>query len=149
MKGLKLLFVLVAMSGVAGMGMASITDVEILPETLTIYDSLNILVSGVENFSINISDSLLTVDNTSIELDIYLQEGMLPVVTQWSHSEELGLLSIGIYDLTVNTINEMEPDFDDTYYTSFEVIPEPTTALLLGSAFIILRKVNSFGRKGF
>ncbi len=138
MKGLKLLFVLVAMSGVAGIGNASITDISIQPATPTFNDDISVLVSGVESSSMGIVDSSLTVDNTSIELDIYLQEGMLPVVTPWTHSENIGMLAIGTYDLMVNTI--YAPDVSDTFTTSFEVVPEPATLLLLAMGGLMMRR---------
>jgi predicted outer membrane repeat protein len=105
---------------------AVITDVFILPEEPTITDAISILVSGGEGYNVSITDSILIIDETSIELDIYLHLGLLPVATPWSHSEDIGLLSAGIYELTANTIFESEPHLNDSYYTTFEVVPEPS-----------------------
>ena len=148
MKKLKFLFVVIVMTGWAGIGHASITNVEILPETLTVNDSLNIVVSGVAHSSIYVSDSLLTIDEASVELDIYLQEGMLPVVTQWSHTEDIGVLPAGTYNLIVNTSIDRTPAFNDTFTTSFTVVPEPASIFLFCSVLVILKRSNSLKGKG-
>ena len=118
---------------------AVITDVFIFPEEPIIYDEITINVFGEENFNISVSDSFLTIDGTLLELDIHLQEGMMPIVTPWSHTVDVGTLPIDTYDLTVNTWIDTTPIFNDTYYTSFEVVPEPATVLLLGFGGLVLR----------
>ena len=122
---------------------AYITDVTIQPEAPTTTDFLSVLVSGEENFNISVSDYFLTIDETLLELDIHLQEGMMPVVTPWSHTEGVGILPVGTYDLTVNTWIASSPTFNDTYYTSFEVVPEPTTLLLISTGILCLRRKKS------
>ncbi len=133
-----ILFMLVALSGVAGMAMAAITDVSIQPATPTFNDDISVLVSGVESGSMGIVDSSLTMNDMSLELDIYIEQGVLPVVTPWTHSENIGMLPIGTYDLMVNTI--YAPDVTDTFTTSFEVVPEPTTLLLFLAGIPLLKK---------
>ena len=118
---------------------AEITDVFIFPEEPIIYDEITINVFGEENFNVSVSDSFLTIDGTLLELDIHLQEGMMPVVTQWSHIVGVGTLPMDTYDLTVNTWIDTSPTFNDIYYTSFQVVPEPATILLFGLGGLILR----------
>ena len=121
---------------------AIITDVSILPENPTDIDLISILVSGEESGDIYVDSSYFQIDGLSLSLDIYLESGFLPVVTPWSHSESIGALSVGIYDLTVNTLIDSNPVYDDTFNTSFEVVPEPVTVLLLGSGICLLRSRN-------
>jgi hypothetical protein len=64
------------------------------------------------------------------------------VMTPWEYSAGIGLLPADTYELTVQTINT-NPDFrwmDDTYTTSFEVVPEPATICLLGLGALGLLK---------
>jgi len=119
---------------------ASITDITIQPLAPTFNDDISVLVSGEENFNVSVSESFLIIDGTLLELDIHLQEGMMPVVTQWSHTEGVGILPVGTYNLTVNTWIATSPAFNDTYYTSFEVVPEPATALLFSLGLFCIRR---------
>ena len=118
---------------------AEITDVFIFPEEPIEIDPITISVFGVEPYNISITDTIFTVNETFLDLDIYFELGNLTVVTPWSHSEDIGFLGVGIYELTVNTINELEPEFNDSYYTTFEVTPEPATILLFGLGAIVFR----------
>lgn len=121
---------------------AVITDVSILPEEPTAIDPITIITSGVEGSGgVVITNSNFLIDGTSLELDIFLDVGVFTVITPWSHPEDIGTLLMGTYDLTVNTIVELQPVLNDTYFISFEVVPEPTTAFLFGSGVVfILRK---------
>lgn len=138
-----LMFTLFAIACVCASLQAGITDVTIQPSAPTEMDNISINVFGEESFHVSISDSPLTIDGTSLELDIHLQEGMMPVVTQWSHTEDVGNLSAGTYNLTVNTWIDRSPAFNDTYTTSFEVVPEPATALFLGLGLCGIRRIKS------
>jgi len=119
---------------------AEITDVFIFPEEPMVIDPITIFVSGVESESVTIDNSDFQINGTSLVLDIYFHSGFLPVVTPWSHSEDIGLLGAGIYELTSNTIFESAPHLNDSYYTTFEVVPEPSTVVLLGIGFVYIRQ---------
>jgi len=120
---------------------ATITDVYILPEEPTIDDAITISVSGVEPYGgVSITDSVFNVDGTSLGLDLYLTLGLSPVLTPWSYSEDIGSLPMGTYELSVNTIFESEPIFNDTYFKSFEIVPEPSTVLLLALGILALTR---------
>lgn len=141
-KTLFTIFVLGFLTFMCALSQASITDVDILPAEPTVVDPISILVSGEENFNISISDSFFTIDGALLELDIHFQEGMMPTVTPWSHTESVGILPVGTYDLTVNTWIATSPAFNDTYHTSFEVVPEPATILLFGLGMVCVRKMK-------
>ena len=75
----------------------------------------------------------------SLQLDLYFYEdGMgwgTPIVLPLL--EPIGMLTEGFYDLTVRAYVSPDPvalvlpELSDEYFTSFQVIPEPTTLLLL------------------
>ena len=118
---------------------ATITDVSIVPSLPTPLDVIFINVLGEENTGdVFIVDTDFRQDGMSLELDISLDVGPFTVVTPWSHTENIGTLSIGFYDLTVRTWEESIET--DTYSTSFEVVPEPATILLFTLGGIYLRK---------
>ena len=120
---------------------ASITDVNIIPSQPTPLDVISIVTFGVEGSGpVLVTDTDFRQDDTLLELDIYLSIGPFTVVTPWSHQEDIGTLPVGTYDLAVNTIVELEPIYNDTFSTSFEVVPEPTAFLMLGLGGLVLRK---------
>ena len=125
----------------APLAKAVITDVNILPELPKLDDAITISVSGVEPYGgVRITDSIFNIDGTSLGFDLYLTLGVAPVITPWSYSEDIGSLPIGIYDLTINTIVELEPFRNDTFFTAFEVVPEPSTFLFLTLGTVALRR---------
>ncbi len=120
---------------------AGITDVFIFPEEPIVINPITIFVSGVESGGgVTIDNSDFQIDGTSLTLDIYIDIGLLTVVTPWSHSEDIGLLGAGIYELTANTFFEQVPFFNDSYYTTFEVTPEPSTLILFALGGLMVRK---------
>jgi hypothetical protein len=119
---------------------ASITDVNILPSLPTPLDAISIVTFGIESSGpVFVTDSVFRSEDSSLNLDIYLDVGFASVITPWSHIENIGTLPIGFYGLTVRTWEESIET--DTYSTSFEVVPEPVTILLLATGiFGISRK---------
>ena len=118
---------------------ASITDVDIFPEAPTAIDLITISVSGVEGSGdVLITDSDFNIQGTVLELDIFLEVGAFPVITPWSHSEDVGPLPAGMYDLTVRTLELAE--VTDTYSMPFEVVPEPATVLLLAVGALLAKR---------
>ncbi|MGB8226316.1 MAG: PEP-CTERM sorting domain-containing protein [Sedimentisphaerales bacterium] len=116
---------------------ATITDVNIIPSTPTLLDPITILVSGREGCGpVQIINTDFLVNDNTLLLDISLRVGFLTVVTPWSHSEEIGTLSQGLYNINVRTLQE--GIITSTYSTSFEVTPEPATSTLLLTAGVFL-----------
>ena len=124
--------VFVAFVCVVDSAKATITDVNILPEEPTVEDVITIAVSGWEGSGgVLITDSDLRMEGTSLELDIFLDVGFFQMITPWSHSEIIGTLPADSYNLTVNAYYSVAYTGTDTYSTSFAVVPEPASILLL------------------
>ena len=119
---------------------ATITDVNILPEEPTIEDVITIVVSGIEgSLPVSIDDSIFQIVGTSLELDLFVTTGPFYAITTWSHSEIIGALPANSYNLTVREHERFMADpyfLTDTYPTSFTVIPEPTSILLLSMGIV-------------
>lgn len=97
--------------------------------------------SGTNFIGVDYTD-FLQIDH-SLELDIYCSVGLLTIVDSFHHTELLETFSPGDYDLTVRTFSSLggNPyEYGDTFVTSFTVIPEPTTFLLLGFGAVMLRR---------
>lgn len=121
-----------------GWARATITDVSISPAVPTSLDPITILVSGVQGYPSEIINTDFVVDGNSLSLDITLLLGITPVVTPWTHSEPIGTLTTGTYNLTVRLLDYYGTP-QNTYIIDFEVIPEPGTFAILVLALPIFR----------
>ena len=109
---------------------AGITDVYILPSEPTIEDDIEIITSGVEATNpVEIDSVDFFADDHILQLDLYLSVGVFQMVTPWEYSEDIGILALGEYDLTVRTF--VNSELDDTYSENFIVVPEPTSGILV------------------
>ena len=136
----KKLILLIVLLYVVYPAQAIITDVSVLPGNPTDIDLISILVSGEEGSGpVLITDAVFDLDSFDITLDLTLEAGLSPVITPWDYTYDVVLLSLGTYGLTVNSLVPSMPTQNDTYITSFEVVPEPATVLLLGLGGLILR----------
>ena len=117
-----------------------ISSVGVFPEPAFPSDILTVGVAGdlwatnhiVENTNFSQTDNILT-------LDMYWGiEGFgMPVVLPYTYWEPIGVFSSGDYILNVNSYFWGNYDFGTT---SFTVIPEPTTLLLLGLGAVMVRR---------
>jgi len=117
----------------ADLAEGTITDVSITPQQPMLEDAITIVTFGVESYGgVEIIDSDFQMEGTSLELDIFINVGLLDELTPWSHSEIIGTLPANSYDLTVTLDAYYGSHTEiDTYSTSFTVVPEPATVLLL------------------
>lgn len=120
---------------------AVITDVEIIPEEPTMEDIISIVTSGEEGSgAVFVTETDFRTDGTSLELDIFLDVGVFPAITPWSHTEDIGMLPVGTYDLDVRTI--VYSNVTDTYFKTFQVVPEPSIALLICLGAACVRQIK-------
>ena len=134
-----------AVGGVGTAAWIPIYDVHVEPNVPDDTDSITVVASGqIGYLGIPIVDTDLHIAGTSVQLDIFfLFQGIgLPVVDSWDHSEAIGTLAEDTYSLTVRTFGLPGPTFADQYTTSFDVVPEPASAVLvlLGFSGLLRRR---------
>ena len=124
---------------------AGITKVSVLPENSTANDLITFNISGIEGAGgVTVSDTVYSMNENEITIDLSLDVGFFLMLTPWSHSYEIGTLPAGTYDLTVNSIVAAYPNTNDTFNTSFEVVPEPATVLLASLGVFGIRRIKSY-----
>jgi hypothetical protein len=137
-----LLLGFIVLFAIAFQANAVITDINIIPITPTLIDPITIVVNGWESTGpVNIVDTTVGFSNNIINFDLYIPAGALSEVTPWSHSEEIGLLSPGLYELNVQTWRTSGGNWflSDSDSLTFEVIPEPATFFILCAGIPTLR----------
>ena len=129
-----------ALSG-ANMAQAEITAVQINPLAPTQFDPIEVITDGIETAGpVFINNAVFNVNGNNLQLDIHLEVGVLAVITPWSYTHNIGTLHVGTFDLTVNAIDDYTLFNTGTYTTSFEVVPEPASILMLAIGALFCRK---------
>ena len=89
---------------------------------------------------VRIDNSVFSVVGNNVDLDILIERGFLQMVTPWTHEEHIGVLPLGWYNLTV----QVTDNFGDssTHFSTFQVVPEPIGALLIGVGCLLVRRIR-------
>jgi len=115
----------------------AIADAYTIPEEPSAGEMITIYASGYAPSSgPQVDYTEFSAIGTSLDLDMYFMWGVIPVVSEWSYSEAIGTLPAGDYTLTLQSFAPPYAPYygglQDTYITSFTVVPEPATLVLLG-----------------
>jgi len=118
-----------------------IDDVDITPQVPTMLDIININVAGgASGADSHVEYSELSQNGTALQLDLFVDVGILTIPSTWSHLEQVGLFDAESYSLTVRAFEYQDGTLKDTYTRDFVVIPEPATLLLLALGSLISRE---------
>jgi hypothetical protein len=137
--------VLLVLTWLVNSAEAGINNVSIFPENPNMFDAITIIVSGGEPaHPVLIESTNFEKVGASLLLDVYVNIGVLQEPTLWSHYEDIGTLSAGMYDLTVREFVK-DSGLTDTHSINFEVIPEPAAIFFLLGSLPIIRNASKKG----
>lgn len=122
-----------------------IEDVDITPLVPTMLDIINIDVLGGASLSgSQVEYSEFSQNGTALQLDLFVDVGILTIPSTWSHLEQVGPFDAESYSLTVRAFEYQDGTLKDTYTRDFVVIPEPSSVFLfaLGALIIQRRKLR-------
>ena len=116
---------------------AGIDNVTIMPPIPTDIDPITIEVSGVMSSGpVTFLRSEFARTGSDLRLDIFLDIGLLDVMTPWSHADSIGTLNAGSYDLAARAI--FNKAIRGVGQVNFTVVPEPSISALLGIIGVLL-----------
>lgn len=124
---------------------ASISDVIVIPSQPLDVDVITLDISGsASSGNSHIVSSLFQQEENQLTLDLTIDMGILPEVSYWSHSEQIGILVPDTYSATVRLFYPRAlpgEELQDTYLIEFTVTPEPCTLAIFSFGLLILRGV--------
>ncbi len=110
-----------------------ISNVDVIPSQPFDTDLVTFSVSGMAaNWSSNVEYEQFLQDGTSLQLDLYVNMGIVPTISSWTHSTEIQPLVPATYNLEVRALDYRFGTLQDTRTIDFTVVPEPGTLAILG-----------------
>lgn len=124
-----------------------IDSVDVIPEQPLEIDIITFDIFGTASGSPSqVAYDEFSQDGTSLQLDLYVDVGILPAFSDWTYSKQVGTLIAGAYSLEVRAFDNYYGTLQDTYPVDFTVVPEPASLVLFGLGLLIVRPLSR--RKG-
>jgi len=124
---------------------AAIDSITITPPLPWEVDPITVEVSGVMSSGpVTFLGSDFSRTGSDLRLDIFLDIGLLDVMTPWSHADHIGTLNAADYDLTVRAI--FNKAIVGTGQVNFTVVPEPSISALFGIIGVSLMRRRRHSR---
>jgi hypothetical protein len=118
-----------------------IDSVDVIPEQPLEIDIITFDIFGTASGRPSqVAYDQFTRDGTSLQLDLYVDVGVMPAFSNWTYSKQIQPLQPTTYSLTVRAFDNYSGTLQDTYPVDFTVVPEPATILLLGFGAVLVKK---------
>jgi hypothetical protein len=118
-----------------------INNVDLIPSQPSDSDLITFSISGTaSNGGPYVVYDQFLQNGTSLQLDLYIEMGIIPVISPWTYSKQIQPLEKDNYSLEVRTFDYYYPGtIQDTYNIDFSVVPEPSTLSIFAFALPIFR----------
>ena len=117
-----------------------IDSVDVIPEQPLEIDIITFNIFGTASGRPSqVAYDEFSQDGTSLQLDLYVDVGMLPAFSDWTYSKQIQPLPPTTYSLTVSAFGNYSGTLQDTYTVDFSVVPEPCSLIFLGVGLPLLR----------
>jgi len=122
-------------------GFSPIEYIYIKPAMPTFNNPITVHVGGWHTSGgVSNINSIFVQNGDNLSLDIYYDYGNLAIMTKWTYSRDIGTLAAGTYNLVVTNMKNYYTI--NSKYMTFEVVPEPSTVLLLALGAWRFRQVR-------
>lgn len=141
------LTIIMCFSASAAATTVGIVNVDIFPQEPLETDIITFDIFGqASSGGSHVEYDQFTQNGTSLQLDLHVDMGIIPEISDWTHSKDISPLSAETYTLEVRAFDYQLGTLQDTYTVDFTVVPEPTTFALFGPGLLIVRPLSR--RKG-
>jgi hypothetical protein len=151
MKRVIVLLALMCLPALSFGDVVTLDGITVNPQNPTVIDNIVISTYGWIGYAFDIGmvDYSAQLDGLTINLDVYFLDSNpggigLPVADRWDITEPFGQLQANTYSVISRAwVADLVPfgyRLADMKSTTFQVIPEPVTFMLLGLGGLLLRK---------
>ncbi len=94
-----------------------IDSVDVIPEQPLEIDIITFNIFGTASGRPSqVAYDQFAQDGTSLQLDLYVDVGMMPAFSDWTYSKQVGTLNAGAYSLEVSAFDNYSGTLQDTYH---------------------------------
>jgi hypothetical protein len=141
-------FVFVGQPAVMGVSL-QIDSVDVIPYQPLETDIITFNISGWAATSPSqVEYDLFSQNGTSLQLDLYIERGVLYTPSNWTYSKQISPLPSDVYNLQVRAFDFIDGTLQDTYNVDFTVVPEPSTLTIFVFALSFFRNFHRRKTKG-
>ncbi len=121
-----------------------VDQVDVIPEMPSDTDIITFDIFGTASGDpSHVAYDEFSQDGTSLQLDLYVDVGLLTGFSNWTYQKQIQPLSPATYSLEVRTFDNYHGTPGSTLTVDFTVVPEPATLAFLGVGLCILRAFSS------
>lgn len=118
-----------------------IDSVDLAPEQPLEIDIITFNIFGTAGSSPSqVAYDEFSQEGTSLQLDLFVDVGGFPALSNWIYQKQAGTLNAGAYSLDVRAFDNYYGTLQDTYTVDFTVVPETSTGILMTIGVFVSRR---------